>query len=87
MGLSLVITEVISESASIVLEDLENHPTPRLSFGREPSEQLVSKQSMEIMRMDDQLKSFQHSWQERREAMLGRHQHERAKDPTSLPAV
>jgi len=64
-------------TATIVLEDIETHPTPRLSFGQEPSEQLVSKHSMEIMSMDEELNNFRQSWQERRSQMLERHQRER----------
>lgn len=69
------------------MEVLETKPTPRLSFGPDPSEQLLSRQSMEVMRIDEELQSFQQSWQQRRAAMLERHQTERAKDLTSLPVV
>lgn len=65
------------ETATIVLEGLETRPTPRLSFGQGPSEQLVSKHSMEIMSMDEELNEFRKSWQERRSRMLERHQQER----------
>lgn len=66
------------ETATIVLEDLETRPTPRLSFGQGPSEQLVSKHSMEIMSMDEELNDFRKSWQDRRSRMLERHQREQA---------
>lgn len=36
--------------------------------------------------MDEELNSFQQSWQERRAAMLQRHQQERAQGPNSRRA-
>jgi len=84
--------ETSVKSATIVLENIETHPTPRLSFGHGPSEQLVSKHSMEIMGMDEELNNFRQSWQERRSQMLEQHQRERAsgamngKGPNSLSA-
>ena len=39
------------------------------------------------MRIDEELQNFQQSWEQRRAAMLERHQRERAKDLTSLPVV
>lgn len=68
---------VSENNATLVLEDLESHPTPRLSFGHGPQEQLVSKHSMEIMSMDEELNNFRQSWQEKRSRMLERHQRER----------
>ena len=73
-----MLPETSVKTATIVLEDIETHPTPRLSFGREPSEQLVSKHSMEIMSMNEELDNFRQSWQEKRSKMLERHQRERA---------
>ncbi|RMX38411.1 hypothetical protein pdam_00011830 [Pocillopora damicornis] len=68
----------ITAPTAIVLEDIGTHPTPRLSFGHAPSEQLVSKHSMEIMKMDEELNNFRRDWQEKRTKMLERHQRERA---------
>lgn len=66
------------KTATIVMEDSDRtHPTPRLSFGQAPSEQLVSKHSMEVMSMDEELNNFRHNWHERRSIMLERHKKER----------
>lgn len=70
--------ETSVNTATIVLDDIETHPTPRLLFGHGPSEHLVSRHSMEIMSMDEELNNFRQSWQERRSQMLERHQRERA---------
>ena len=75
---SLPSASSITAPTAIVLEDLGTHPTPRLSFGHAPSEQLVSKHSMEIMKMDEELNNFRRDWQEKRTKMLERHQRERA---------
>lgn len=75
---SLPSASSIAAPTAIVLEDLGTHPTPRLSFGHAPSEQLVSKHSMEIMKMDEELNNFRRDWQEKRTKMLERHQRERA---------
>ena len=83
-----VIAEVISKSAT---DDLQNstdtQPTPRLLLGQDPTEQLVMKYSMDIMKMDEELNSFQQRWKERRAAMLQRHQQERALGAISLSAA
>ena len=67
---SLPSASSITAPTAIVLEDLGTRPTPRLSFGHAPSEQLVSKHSMEIMKMDEELNNFRRDWQEKRTKML-----------------
>ena len=103
LSFNCLLSETSAKTASIVLEDIETHPTPRLSdiethptprlsFGYGPSEQLVSKHSMEIMSMDEELNNFRQSWQERRSQMLERHHRERTsgamngEGPNSLTA-
>ena len=81
-----VFTEVTLDSAPVSPENVDTQPIPRLLFGQEPSEQLFSKQSMEVVKMDQELDNFQKHWKGRRDAMLERHQQEQA-GRTGLPFV
>ena len=69
-------SEVSIQPTSLKPDDGDIHPRPRLLLGQEPSEQLLSKQSMEVVKMDEELSNFQKNWQERFDAMLQRHQQE-----------
>ncbi|XP_068761976.1 uncharacterized protein [Montipora capricornis] len=79
-------SEVTLDSAPVSPENVDTQPIPRLLFGQEPSEQLFSKQSMEVVKMDQELDNFQKHWKGRRDAMLERHQQEQA-GSTGLPFV
>ncbi|XP_067043929.1 uncharacterized protein [Acropora muricata] len=67
-------SEVTIQTASVKPDDGDIQPKPRLLLGQKPSEQLLSKQSMEVVTMDQELSNFQKNWQERFDAMLQRHQ-------------
>ena len=68
------VIDVIIQTASVKPDDGDIQPKPRLLLGQKPSEQLLSKQSMEVVTMDQELSNFQKNWQERFDAMRQRHQ-------------
>jgi len=67
-------SDVTIQTTSVKPDDGDIQPKPRLLLGQKPSDQLLSKQSMEVVTMDQKLSNFQKNWQERFDAMLQRHQ-------------
>ena len=56
---------------------MELTPTPRLSFGESVPEQMLSRQSMEVICMDEEFRDFRENWVAKYASMMERHKQQR----------